>query len=434
MQGLTAWKQRAAALCALAPLVFLAASKGVGTGASYTSTTEHYQVGSDISNGFTELVGRHMEAMYREYTRRFSGFARKVPGKFTVKVFARQADYNEAVPENLRGTTGAFVSRERALLAYKEGRTDEEVLRSLYHEGFHQFAFTCISQDLPLWVNEGLAEYFSEAVWNGQGFTTGQVPAGRLRLLREALNGKSHIPLKDLLAMESEQWLGNVRLDQSRASMQYCEVWSIVHYLVLSEGGRNLQKLLEYLRKISSGVSRDEAFKQSFGPDVKAFERAWADYVMKLKLGPDDVCRKNLETLSFMALSYYRDPARFVSLNAFRNAVLSRRVKWEVTTSDGEKIDSSDKARAAALFRCPYDQGQGALSYTLSRDPQSGLPVLLCTHHRGVVLKAYYVPKHDGALGVRVEQVARGTLQRSVSNSGEAPNSNRTRPDETGKH
>ena len=32
------------------------------------------------------------------------------------------------------------------------------------HEGFHQFAWSRFAEDLPVWVNEGMAEFFGESV------------------------------------------------------------------------------------------------------------------------------------------------------------------------------------------------------------------------------------------------------------------------------
>ena len=38
---------------------------------------------------------------------------------------------------------------------------------TVQHEGFHQFAHAVIGGDIPTWLNEGLAEYFGEALFTG---------------------------------------------------------------------------------------------------------------------------------------------------------------------------------------------------------------------------------------------------------------------------
>ena len=55
-------------------------------------------------------------------------------------------------------------------------KMDARTWHTVQHEGFHQFAHVVIRGDLPIWVNEGLAEYFGEAVFTGDGFVSGVIP------------------------------------------------------------------------------------------------------------------------------------------------------------------------------------------------------------------------------------------------------------------
>ncbi len=403
--------RRALWLSAALVLVVFAAGLAAVQSRSYEVTTEHYSVSTDVSERFSALVAQHMEAIYKEYTRRLRGYEMKVFGRFEVKVFARRDDYDGAVPEKLRGSTGAFVSEDKALMAYKEGRTDEAVFRTLYHEGFHQFMYSCVAQNAPLWVNEGLAEYFSQASWQGRGFVTGHVPTDPLRLVQKAIKEHTYIRLEELFTMEAEGWLRNIQHDESRASLQYAEAWSVVHFLIHSAGGRSRAKLLVYLRKISDGTSHANAFRESFGSDLKGFERAWADYMMRLRPGRDAICRKNMELVAFLALAVYEEPRRFSSLEKLRRTLLdNKRYRWNLTAPDGEEISSGDSSRIASLFRCPHDKRQRAVSYVLLKNPQTGLPVLFCPQHPGVVMKAYYVRRGPEDYEVKVEQQVRATL------------------------
>ena len=58
----------------------------------------------------------------------------------------------------------------------------------IQHEGFHQFAAAVIGGDRPVWVNEGLAEYFGEAIFTGDGFIAGIIPQWRLKRIRAELS------------------------------------------------------------------------------------------------------------------------------------------------------------------------------------------------------------------------------------------------------
>ena len=395
----------------IAPTMVAVAVASFAAGRAHLVETEHYNVRTDVDERFTRLVGEHMEAIYGEYAVRLKGYELKVHGKFQVRVFARREDYDAAVPAPLAGSAGAFVSADRLLAACKEGRTDEQVFRTLYHEGFHQFLYCCVSQDCPLWVNEGLAEYFSEATWNGRSFSTGQVPAGRLFVITRAVNANEHIPLEALFRMESREWLRNMKGLRTAASLQYCQAWSVVHFLIHAEDGRRGTLLLDYLRRVSEGMDHERAFERSFSSYIAAFERAWKSYVLRLRPGPDQVCRGNLEILAFIAMKIYGTPERFTSLQHLHERLTDRRLEWYVVTSYGERVASSDSQRTASLFMCPYDRKRRGASYILLRNAQTGLPELYCNHHRGIVVRAYYVRRPDGECEVEVEQVVRKTLE-----------------------
>ncbi|MDP6106856.1 MAG: DUF1570 domain-containing protein [Candidatus Brocadiia bacterium] len=377
---------------------------------SYATETEHYRIHTDVSPEFAKLVGEHMEEIYEAYISRFRGFKIRRHGRFDVKVFTRKADYEAAVPPELQGSTGAFVSRDRLLAAYKGGRTDEVVFRTLYHEGFHQFMFTGIVRNPPLWVNEGMAEYFAEATWNGRSFSTGRVPARRLNTMRKALRRREHIPLANLFAMEDGAWLANVRAGQTEVSLQYTEAWSVVHFLIHADGGSYRPRLLTYLRLLGDGTDRMRAFQESFGAGTAGLERAWTAYVMRLKVDPDDVCRRNLEALAHLAKLIHKDPRRFRSLVYLKSRLRDSRSEWYVESSDGHRITSGRPGEVMGLFCCPRAKDRLAMSYLALKDPKTGLLLLACTKHRGVVMLARYVSKPDGTYVVGVEQVVRATL------------------------
>ncbi|MCK4374061.1 MAG: DUF1570 domain-containing protein, partial [Candidatus Brocadiae bacterium] len=182
-----------AAVALLLAVGLCMATAGADGAEMFGYETDNYDVETDVSPVFARLVGEHMETIYKEYSARFREYGR-VTEQFNVAVFRTEEGYLKEVPPQVRGSTGVFVSSKKLLAAHCQGRTVEEVLRTLYHEGFHQFMYSCITPDSPLWVNEGLAEYFAESTWNGKGFSTGQVPGARLRRVQDAIEDRSYIP------------------------------------------------------------------------------------------------------------------------------------------------------------------------------------------------------------------------------------------------
>lgn len=399
------------ALCVLLAVSAAAAGEREA-GRFHEVQTDHYRVYTDLSERFTHLVGQHMEEIYREYERRFEGYDLKEHDRFRVRVFKRQSDYEDATPAELKGSVGSFISSRRLLAAYMGDHTEERVFKTLYHEGFHQFLWSAVGAKVPLWVNEGFAEYFSEAVWNGRRFSMGRVSGGRVEVIREALGNRQHIPLQELFRMENDGWLANVRGGDAR--LQYAQAWSVVHFLCHAGEGRHRRRLLGYIKMLADGTGRQKAFRSSFGTDMEGFEGAWSRYVSGLQPGPEEQCRSNMKVLLFMGRQIFDGPPNFTSLKKLRRAMLSDSHRWHVTLGNGEKIRSSEKRRIVALFKCPLDRGRRESSYILLRNPETRLPELYCVHHSGNVIRAYFRGSGGGEYQERAQRVVSATLPHEV--------------------
>ena len=140
--------------------------------------------------------------------------------------------------------------------------------RLIYHEYLHEILANTYP-DLPLWLNEGLAEYYSTFEVVGGAAKIGEpIPLHVYWLLRNAL-----IPLPQLLAMDTSARDYN---EGDRRGVFYAESWALVHFL-LSKPERRLQTA-ELLRDLAAGKRGAEAFQQAFG-DLGALERDLRIYV-----------------------------------------------------------------------------------------------------------------------------------------------------------
>jgi len=375
----------------------------------FTVQTPRYEVQTDVSPGFTQLVAAHMEQINAEYARRFPGFAQGSQ-RFRVLVFAGERGYRRAVPRAVWGSTGVFAAPEGFLAAHLEGRTVEEVLRTLYHEGFHQFVRTAVSRTFPTWLNEGLAEYFSEATWDGRGFTAGLVPTMRLHTVQEAIRHQEYVPFDRLFSLTADSWLQNVQTGGRRADIYYCEAWSVVQFLMHGEEGRHVRALDALLKAVAEGRPAEDARREVFGPDLRAVEDAWARYMMSLTPSPKFQCRDNMEIIMVLARMLYTDPRAFRDPAALRHELLNeRRARWQVQMPTGRTLHSEDLPEVNALFRCPFGRNRNEVAYVLVPNRHTGLPTLVYDDLPGIVITAYYRQEgHD--LEVVVEELVRDTV------------------------
>src|SRR6185437_8222678 len=102
---------------------------------------------------------------------------------FEVYIFQKRADYVRFTEDRFPNTGGVFIPRRKLLAAFLENQGRDGLRRTLQHEAFHQFAFRAIGPELPIWLNEGLAQIFEEGIWTGSQFIIGQVAPRRVRQL-----------------------------------------------------------------------------------------------------------------------------------------------------------------------------------------------------------------------------------------------------------
>jgi hypothetical protein len=134
----------------------------------------------------------------------------------------------------------------------------EEALRTIYHEYSHLITVN-MARDLPVWLGEGLAEYYStfEVRANGRRAVLGGLVPGHL--LR--LNQDSFIPLEQLLAVTHDSPLYN---EGTRRSTFYAQSWALVHMLLNGEPDRS-KGFNDYVRLTAAGRPAVEAWRQVFG-------------------------------------------------------------------------------------------------------------------------------------------------------------------------
>ena len=144
-----------------------------------------------------------------------------------------------------------------------------DATRLIYHEYLHHVLANNYP-DLPLWLNEGLAEYYSTFEVVG-----GEAKIGAPILLHALwLHDNALIPLSQLVEMDTSSRDYN---EGSRRGVFYAESWALVHYLLNGRPER-LAQTVRYLRDLANGARGAEAFQQAFG-DLAILERDLRAYV-----------------------------------------------------------------------------------------------------------------------------------------------------------
>lgn len=131
-------------------------------------------------------------------------------------------------------------------------------LRIIFHEYAH-LVISNVATNLPVWLSEGLAEYYStyDVSRGGRQAVIGRPIEPHVHLLRE----KTLVPLDQLIAVDRGSPLYN---EENRQSLFYAQSWALTHMLMLGDPPRT-KELTVYMRLIQQGVPAGDAWRQAFG-------------------------------------------------------------------------------------------------------------------------------------------------------------------------
>ncbi|MFZ0522939.1 MAG: tetratricopeptide repeat protein, partial [Candidatus Acidiferrales bacterium] len=141
---------------------------------------------------------------------------------------------------------------------------------TIYHEYYHSLTLPYFP-NLPLWVAEGLAEFWGNTEVSESGTKMGEADAD----LIEELKQSSLIPLDVLFKVDQGSPYYN---EDHKTSIFYAESWALIHYLMIGDKAAHRPALQAYLDALSHGASQDQAAAKAFG-DLQKLQNALSGYV-----------------------------------------------------------------------------------------------------------------------------------------------------------
>ncbi|HSW40703.1 MAG TPA: tetratricopeptide repeat protein, partial [Acidobacteriota bacterium] len=171
----------------------------------------------------------------------------------------------------LKRTTGIFTgSNERKVVVIRDDISEVQRYRTSYHEYVHMLMRSNLGR-LPLWLDEGLAEFFSFAVLSDRNAILGYASPEAIRLLRD----RPLLPLTTLFAVTHDS--PHYR-EKDKSAIFYAQSWALTHYLLVGEKRAHEKKLYLFIGLIRKGLGVMEAASQAFG-DLNKLETALGNYV-----------------------------------------------------------------------------------------------------------------------------------------------------------
>jgi tetratricopeptide (TPR) repeat protein len=142
-----------------------------------------------------------------------------------------------------------------------------------FHEYAHYLMHLNTSANLPGWLDEGIADFYStfDPDYKGRALI-GRPPGARIGAFRAG----GYIPLRQIVSPRDMEQLWK---SPDRIGMFYAESWALVHYVLVARKNPTPNPLSDYLKALSSTNSQDAAFKQAFGVDVDGMDEELRRYV-----------------------------------------------------------------------------------------------------------------------------------------------------------
>ncbi len=162
--------------------------------------------------------------------------------------------------ETARQPPGVFLkTADRFFVLLRSDLRGDHAYQLAYHEYFHIFAALNLPK-LPVWLSEGLADFYSATVIRPGAIETGRGMLSYKLLLRNA----ALIPLAQLFSAKQNSALYT---DAERSKLFYAQSWALVHMLQFSPAHEG--RITELLARLRQGESFDKAQREVLGDPTK---------------------------------------------------------------------------------------------------------------------------------------------------------------------
>ena len=195
----------------------------------------------------------------------------------TPTYFLAFKDRESYFPYNMRRESG-----EATVIGQFQGAPDVHYLVFAIPSGgeskhiiYHEFMHSVLQNNVPgvpLWLNEGLAEYYSTFESTARTAEIGRIIDYHFAVL----NQRPLIPIRNLLVVKTQS---HRYTDPGQSAIFYAQSWALTHMLTNEPGGA--ERVRGYLSAIAEGQNALRAFEATFGSNYPALESRLRSYAQQ---------------------------------------------------------------------------------------------------------------------------------------------------------
>jgi hypothetical protein len=264
-----------------------------------------------------------------------------------IVVFRSATEYE---PYRIGPTADAYYvateSRDYIVMAHR-GAGDFQVAA---HEYWH-FVEHAGTLQLPPWLNEGLAEFFSTVRLGESASLAGSEPAGRSRLLRS----RAWMPLTELLALPADS---PRRDDRETSDLFYAESWALADMLILAP--EYAPRFHELVATLAAGSAGPEALTGIYAKPPEAIAGDLRNWVEKRKFMPLTISTVVPDAITIEVSEISSRTSRYLIAEVLLATGKVERAETLYRELAQEKPDDTDVSAALALVALRKGDADGA--------------------------------------------------------------------------
>ena len=240
----------------------------------------HFVVSSDAGETEARAVAAQFEQV-RVMVHTTFATLRLDPGQPIAVIAARdESTMKQLLPQDWETAghvhpTGLYQSGEdRDYVVMRLDAPGANALHTVIHEYTHALLHLNFGR-LPLWFEEGLAEFFGNSKLGDRDAQTGTIDKTHLYFL----NHSELLPIETFLQVNNDSPYYN---EANRVSIFYAQSWATVHYLLLDPEAKQKQLVAKFLAAFAKSGDSTQAAREAFG-DLQRFGETMKRYAHQTK-------------------------------------------------------------------------------------------------------------------------------------------------------
>jgi tetratricopeptide (TPR) repeat protein len=238
--------------------------------------SEHFVVNTNSSEKKARQIADQFERMRSVFHVAFPKLQIDPPAPIVVLALKDEKDFRALEP-------AAYLAKGQVKLAGLFLRAPEKnyVLMRLDTEGehpyevvYHEYTHLLLSKSaewMPLWLNEGLAEFYQNTDIHDKDVSLGQPSADNILFLRQ----NRLLPLPTLFTVDAKSPYYH---EEDKGSIFYAESWALTHYLQFKDFREQSHEISDYNALLVEGIDPVTAATRAFG-DLNRLQDALDRYV-----------------------------------------------------------------------------------------------------------------------------------------------------------